>query len=188
MKTKNVFTLTETTVTMQVMDVTNPDEAKELESHTFDVGTVPATLEDGDNPTKSLAAYGLSRLMQDRCSDYTDSKLADICSSAKEVAKARLEAYQGVYDVVMSGQFRARRATAKAGASVDVFFARGFADFCQENGKEVTGEQATIILQGMTAEQRKALRADERIKPFIQKARDAARAAVSDLDLGELLG
>ncbi len=188
MKTKNIFTLTATEVTMQIMDVTNPDNQKELASHVFDVSAVPSELEDGDNPIKSLAAYGLSRLMQDRCSDLTDGKLADVATSTAEIASARLEGYQAVYDLVLSGQFRARRASTKAGATVDSFFAAGFASFLAANGKDVTAEQATIILQGMTAEQRKALRADERIKPHIEEAKRAAREAVEGLDLSALLG
>jgi orotidine-5'-phosphate decarboxylase len=188
MKTKNVFTLTSDSVEMKVMDVTNPDEHKELAKHEFDVTAIPVILEDGEQASKSLAAYGLSRLMQDRCSDFTDSKLGDVCATAAEVAKARLEAYQAVFDTLAGGQFRARRATSKAGASVDAFFASGFAAFCKANGKDVTPEQATVILQGMSGEQRKALRADDRIKPFIAEAREAARTAVDGLDLESLLG
>lgn len=188
MKTKNIFTLTADSVSMQIMDVTNPDNAKELASHVFDLTGIPTELEDGDNPTKSLAAYGLSRLMQDRCSDLTDGKLADIATSTGEIATARLEGYQAVYDLVLSGQFRARRATAKAGATVDSFFAAGFAAFLQKNGKEVTAEQATVILQGMSADERKAIRAHAEVKASIEEAKKNARDAVKDLDLGALLG
>lgn len=189
MKTKNVFDLTKDSVTMTVFDNTDSDNPKELGSFVFDVNAIPAELEDGDNPVKSLAAYGLSRLMQDRCSDYTDGKLAEFARSVQEMADARIEAYKAVYDVLAEGQFRARKAaSAKAGSAVDTFFASGFSKFLCEAGKPVTIEQATAILQGLGNDERKALRADARIKGYIDEARREAREAVKDIDIAALLG
>lgn len=188
MKTKNVFTLTDSVVTMEIFDLADKDKPVLLESKEFELSLVPAVLEDGDNAPKSLAAYGLSRIMQDRCSDATDKTLGGAGLGAKEAAKERMEMYMGVFDTLTSGQYRARRASkAKVGA-IDTFFAEGFSRFLVENGKDVNSQAATIILQGMTKEQREGLKKDERIAPHIVQARADATQAASELDLDDLLG
>jgi hypothetical protein len=194
MKTKNVFELTDSTVTMRIYDVTafnkgdDTSNAPLLAEHEFDVTKVPATLNDGDNPLKSLAAYGLSRLMQDRSSSCTDGALGENCTSVKEVAEARLAAYKETYDLVCSGEFRARREGSGGGkaASVDTFFAQALVNFLADNGKDMDINTATVYLQSLSADERKALRT--KLAPQISAAREAAREAAKGFDIGDLLG
>lgn len=186
MKTKNVFTLTATTVTMEVYKPVQDKDDILLASLEFDVSAVPAELNDGDNATKSLAAYGLSRLMQDRCSDYTDGKLEQMGLDSQEAANARLGAYKAVYELVQSGEFRARRESAGKQASVDTYFAQALVDYLAENDKEMTITTATAYLQSLTTDERKALRG--KLQSYINAARTAAREAVAGLDLGDLMG
>lgn len=193
MKTKNVFTLTATTVTMEIFDVTpfakgeDTSSAELLAKAEFDVTAVPELLNDGDNPAKSLAAYGLSRLMQDRSSDFTDGKLNELGVSIKEAAQARIDAYMATYELVKSGEFKARKeAGAGKAAAVDSFFAQALVDILKEGGKDMDINTATIYLQQRSAEERKELRA--KLQPQINAARERARKAADDLDLSDLLG
>lgn len=189
MKTKNVFTLTNESVTLEVFDAADKDKLVLLETAVFDLGDVPATLEDGDSPLKSLAAYGLSRIMQDRCSDFTDKTLGGMGLDAKGAAIERVGAYTAVYEVLKSGQYRARRASGGSkGATVDSFFAEGFARFLQANGKDVDANTATIILQGMGKDERASIRKHEQVAKHVQAVRAEATQAAGDIDLSALLG
>ena len=191
MTTKNVFDLTKEAVTLTVFDATpvngeKPENMIELASHVFELANIPDELQDGDNPVKTLAAYGLSRLLQDRCSDYTDKRLEGDGLSVQEVADTRVAAYQAVYEVLAEGQFRARRESKGKTAAVDTFFAQALCDFLKEQGKDMDINTATVYLQSRSNEERKALRS--KLQSYINKAREAAREAASGLDLDELLG
>lgn len=191
MTTKNVFDLTKEAVTLTVFDMTpvngdKPENPKELAKHVFELESIPEELADGDNPVKTLAAYGLSRLLQDRCSDYTDKRLEGDGLSVQEVADTRVAAYQAVYEVLVEGQFRARRESKGKQAAVDTFFAQALCDFLKEQGKDMDINTATVYLQSRNNEERKALRS--KLQAHINKAREAAREAASNLDLDELLG
>lgn len=193
MKTKNVFTLTATTVTMEIFDITpfakgeDTSSAELLAKAEFDVTAVPELLNDGDNAAKSLASYGLSRLMQDRSSDFTDGKLNELGVGIKEAAQARIDAYMATYELVKSGEFKARReAGAGKAAAVDSFFAQALVDFLKAGGKDMDINTATIYLQQRSAEERKELRA--KLQPQINAARERARKAADELDLSDLLG
>lgn len=191
MTTKNVFDLTKEAVTLTVFDMTpvngdKPENPKELAKHVFELESIPEELADGDNPVKTLAAYGLSRLLQDRCSDYTDKRLEGDGLSVQEVADTRVAAYQAVYEVLAEGQFRARRESKGKQPAVDTFFAQALCDFLKEQGKDMDINTATVYLQSRNNEERKALRS--KLQAHINKAREAAREAASNLDLDELLG
>lgn len=192
MKTKNVFELTATSVTMKVFDVSafnkgdDTSNAPLLAEHTFDASVIPAELEDGDNVNKSLVAYGLSRLMQDRSSDFTDGKLGETGASAQEVAETRLAAYIATYEHLLDGQFKVKRAKSETRSAVDTFFAQGLVDFLSESGKNMDINTATVYLQQRNNEERKALRA--KLQPHINAAREKARKAASELNLDDLLG
>lgn len=192
MKTKNVFTLTATTVTMEVFDLTgfnkgdDTSKAPKLAEQVFNVEDIPALLDDGEQAQKSLAAYGLSRLMQDRASDFTDGKLAEECSTTLEIAEMRVAAYAATYDVLKSGQFRARRESKGKQAQVDTYFAQALCDFLGEQGKEMDVTTATAWLQGQDAEARKALRS--KLATHIQAAKAKAQSALDGMDMDSLLG
>lgn len=170
------FVVSATAVTVQRLTYADPDApAVVAEEKTFNVGDVPAELANGEGVV-SLAAYGLSQVLQDRVSS---------CD-----ADEKLEAMDKVFGNLLEGKWKeARQSTGGTKkASIDPFFAKGFSMFLQSQGKDVSAEQATIILQGLDADQRKAFRTHEDIKVFIEKAKEEATASVADLDLSSLLG
>lgn len=194
MKTKNVFDLTTDQVMVSVFDVTDiqkgekmPEGREPLETHIFVVSDVPAELEDGENSMKSLAAYGLSRLLQDRNSSVTDSgEVAQACSTVEELAAARMEAYKGTYETVLAGMFREKRAsgTGAKAAAVCPFFAQAFVELAAKKGKELTVEVATMILQKLSKEERKAMRTA--LVGRINELKAAATQQASDFDISDL--
>lgn len=170
------FVVSATAVLVQRLTYTDPDApAVVAEEKAFEVGDVPAELANGEGVV-SLAAYGLSQVLQDRVSS---------CDSDE-----KLEAMEKVFTNLVDGKWKETRQSTGSTkkASIDPFFAKGFSMFCQGQGKDITPEQATIILQGLDSDQRKALRTNEDIKAFIEKAKEEATAAVADLDLTSLLG
>jgi hypothetical protein len=170
------FVVSGTAVVVQRLTYADPDApAVVAEEKTFAVADVPAELTNGEGVV-SLAAYGLSQVLQDRVSS---------CD-----ADEKLEAMEKVFGNLVDGKWKeARQSTgATKKAAIDPFFAKGFSLFLQGQGKDVTAEQATIILQGLDADQRKALRTNDDIKAFIEKAKEEATASVADLDLSSLLG
>lgn len=194
MKTKNVFELTNDQVMMSIYDVTDiqkgekmPDNRAPIESHIFVVTDIPAVLEDGDNATKSLAAYGLSRLLQDRNSGVTDSgDVAQACGTVEELAAARMDAYKSTYETLLAGLFREKRASGAASkaAAVCPFFAQAFVELAAKKGKELTVEVATMILQKLTKEERKAMRTA--LVGRINELKAAATQQANDFDINDL--
>lgn len=170
------YILAADTVTVQRLEYPEIDgDAVVAEELTFGTADVPATIVNGEGEV-SLASYGLSQILQDRVSSVAgDGKLAKM---------------QEVMDMLKEGKWKESRATGtgERKATIDSFFATGFALFLQSKGKDVDANAATVLLQGMEAEERKALRAHDGIKPFIQKAKDQANATADSLDLAELLG
>lgn len=194
MKTKNVFELTSDQVMMSIYDVSDiqkgekmPEDRAPLESHIFVVNDIPMILEDGDNATKSLAAYGLSRLLQDRNSSVTDSgEIAQACGVVEDLARARMEAYQSTYDTLLAGMFREKRATGSASkaAAVCPFFAQSFVELAATKGKELTVEVATMILQKLTKEERKAMRTA--LVSRINELKADAQVQAASFDINDL--
>ena len=190
MKTKNTFTLTDKEVTVTILDVTGMEKgsdlstAKVLATKVFDVSAIPDVLEDGDKLT-SIKAYGLSSIMQDRSSQYTDGQLAESCNTVEEIADMRLATYQATFEQLASGVFRAKRAKAERVPAVDVYFATALVLSSKEKGRAIDVAQATAILQSLTDEQRKALRVT--LKDYIVKAKADAAESVKDFDLSDLI-
>lgn len=192
MKTRNVFKLDNETVTLTILDVTpingeKPEKPEVLVERMFKLDEIPDQLEDGEG-LSSLKAYGLSSILQDRCSDMTDSKLAPHATSTKELADMRSEAYDDVFQVLASGKMRKERASGGKASTVDSYFAEGFARFLQSQGKEVDATTASTILNSRNAEERKALRKHEKIAGFIAEAKREASEAAKGIDLDSLLG
>ena len=193
MKTRNIFEVGNNLVVVKIVNADyakgeTPKEPEILATKTFDVDALPIELADGDM-IRTLAAYGLSSLMQDRCSSLNDKALAEagVVTNA-DAANHRLEGYSDVYAILKDGLFKAARAAGNKAAAVDVFFATGFSNYLHSQGKNVDIATATTLLQGMDADQRKALRSDERIAPCIAQARKDAAQAASEIDLSDLLG
>ena len=152
------------------------EEVTVAETVVFTIGDIPEELQDGDG-VKTLASYGLSQILQDRTSALD--------------ADDRLDAMKAVYEQLKEGVFKARRESTAGPrkASIDPYLAAGFAAYLQSQGKDVTPEAATAILQTkMDAEGRKAIRQHEDIKPFIEKAKQDAEAAADSFDLDSLFG
>lgn len=170
------FICTATAVTVQKLGYADMDSPAHIEQETsFQVSDLPAEFTQGEGLI-SLAAYGLSQLLQDRTSSVDSGD--------------KLEKMAEIFETLKDGKWReTRESTAQPRkAAVDVYFASGFSMFLQSVGKNVDVGAATAILQDMTPEQRKALKADERVAPFIKQAQEAARAAAEGFDLNALLG
>lgn len=159
-----------------------PDgDAVVAETVSFAVADVPAELhvsgEGDDAVMASLAAYGLSQLLQDRVSSVTG-------------AAEKLVKMQEVFELLKEGKWKAVRAggSGERKASIPADFAEAFARYIQSKGKDMDAATATAYLQAQTAEARKALRAHEDIAAFIKQVKDEAASKAADLDLDDLLG
>lgn len=150
------------------------EEVKVLEQEVFVIADIPASLVAGEG-TMSLAAYGLSQILQDRTSSIKDSE-------------ERFGAMPDVFELLKSGEWKAARESTAGPrkAAIDSFFAKGFAMYLESQGKDVTPEAAVVVLQDMTAEQRKAVRSHEAIAGFIKKAKEDAAAAAAEIDVESL--
>ncbi|ATB52686.1 hypothetical protein PVS_50 [Vibrio phage vB_VspS_VS-ABTNL-3] len=168
------FIVTSGLVTVQRLAYADADSPAEVvDTLEFSVEDVPAELQNGEAVT-SLAAYGLSQVLQDRCSSVqADEKFAQM---------------QKTFESLQEGKWKETRVSTGGAkkASIDPFFAAGFAAFCVENGKDVDANTATILLQGMDADKRKALRQHDDIKSHIEAAKAAAAAKVEDFDVDSL--
>lgn len=162
-------------VTIQRLAYADPDaEATVAEEKTFDVAAIPETLANGEGEV-SLAAYGLSQILQDRVSSLD--------------ADEKLEGMDKVFEQLQAGEFKAKRASSGGGKkpTIDSYFAEGLARFLQAQGKDVDANTAVAILQSKSADERKALRQHEDIKAYIEKAKADAAEAAGQIDLESLL-
>lgn len=170
------FILTAASVVVQKLAYPDIDGAPEVaEEKEFSIEGLPATFAVGEGEV-SLAAYGLSQFLQDRTSSVAgDDKLGKM---------------DEIFAALSEGQWKSKRESSGGvrKPSIDTFFAAGFAKFLQSKGKDVDTATATTLLQGYDADQRKALRAHEDIKAFIEQAKSEANTAASEIDLGSLLG
>jgi len=156
------YTLLATAVTAALVNKTD-DSSEVIAEKTFNVADIPAELNDGENSVKSLAAYGLSKLLQDRTSSVD--------------AEGKLEAMEEVFALLKGGEWRQRKeGGAGKKAAIDPIFAQAIAEI-----KSVSVAAATIALQGMDADQRKALRQVETVKAKIAEVREAAEGEAADL-------
>lgn len=193
MKTKNVFVLDGTKVTARILDVSNPDvevkDAPVLEERTYDAALCPEMLAKGDGVV-TFAAYGLSKLLQDRNAAFTDLKAKEEgATTAGAIAEARLNLYSDLFDnTFMKGLFQAERKGGGGGASgVDGAFIQAFQEYVEEKkGTVLDNLQAEALLKNIKkdAEQWKAVK--DAIGTRAREIRAEAAAAVADLDLGEL--
>ena len=169
------FLVTTLAVIVQKLAYADPDAPATVESEAeFLLEELPAVFTAGEKEI-ALQAYGLSQFLQDRTTSFSQDeklgKMAEVFANLKE------------------GKWREERASSAGPrkASIDVYFATGFSLFLASKGKDIDVATATSLLQDMEADQRKALRADDRIKPFVEKAKEDATAAASELDLADLL-
>lgn len=159
---KLTYTLSADVVTANLVDKVD-DTVTLIESVEFKVADFPEVFKDGDNPEKSLASYGLSKLLQDRTSSID--------------AEGKLEAMNAAAEMLMKGEWRQRKEGGGAKkAAIDPLFAMAIAEI-----KNVSVATATIALQEMEAEQRKAVRQLEPVKDRIAAIREKAEGEAGDL-------
>lgn len=140
------------------------DEEKEIvSSASFAVADVPEELETNEGP-KSLAAYGLAKLLQDRTSQDSG-------------AENKMSAMAGVFDVLKDGKWRAYKEGSSRKAAIDPLLAQAVAQI-----KKAPLAAVTAKLQTMPAEERKAIAALEPVQKAIAKLRAEADVEV-DLSL-----
>lgn len=206
MKTFNVFTSNESAVLMGIYGSVNKDgeikrdtSAPIIETR-FDITEEMleplATNKDGEY--MSLAAYGLSRLMQDRCSSFTDGGASGYKASGfteEEAALDRMKEYQKVYDLVKSGRFNVERESAGKKKTLSPSILRAFVNFCATKDKHITELQATSILSLLEAAKLEPIKQMLKDAGFIKIALEELKAErieaendLADLDLGSLLG
>ena len=172
------YKITDTKVSISLLAYADQDaEPTVVETVEFDVTEVPATLKSGEDSVASLAAYGLSQILQDRVSSV-------------QGGKEKLEAMAGVFEMLKGGEWKAARASTagERKAAIPSDFAEGFARFVTESGRPMDATTATIFLQSKSADERKALRAHEGIKAKIAEVKAEAESKAADLDLDSLLG
>lgn len=168
------FVVTQGLVTVQRLTYADADSPAEVaDTLEFAVADVPAELQNGESVT-SLAAYGLSQVLQDRCSSVA--------------ADDKFEQMSKTFEALKEGKWKEVRVSTGGAkkASIDPFFAAGFAAFCVQNGKDIDANTATILLQNMDADKRKALRTHDEIKSLIEAAKEAAAAKVDEFDVDSL--
>lgn len=170
------FIVTALSVTIQKLAYADPDaDATVAEERSFAVADIPSELLNGESQT-SLAAYGLSQVLQDRCSSVP--------------TEDKFEQMEKTFATLVDGKWKEARVSTTGGVkkpTIDPFFASGFSLFLQSKGKAVDANTATLLLQNMDAEQRKALRNHDEVKVHVDAAKEAATTAAGDLDLDSLL-
>lgn len=156
------YVLTATAVQAMLIEKIDDQEENVLQTLNFEVGDVAGELQDGDN-VKSLAAYGLSKILQDRTSSVkNEDKMAEM---------------EEVFELLKTGQWRQRREGAGTKkATIDPVFAQAIAEI---KGCDVA--TATLALQSKTSEERKAMRALDLVKDKINELRERANEQAGDL-------
>lgn len=139
------------------------EDAKVLDEQRFAVAEVPAQLETNDEP-KSLAAYGLSKVLQER-------------PSGIKGASEKLAAMRDAFAVLCKGKWREYREGSGGGGrgpKLDAIFVQAVAD-----EKKVKVPQAEAALRKMD----KATIKQIRNLPSIQKRMDKLREGAGEVDL-----
>lgn len=143
----------------------NAEGRKDLDTRTFPVADVPAALSTNDEP-KSLAAYGLSKVLQERPSGEPDP------------AK-KLELMDATFKTLSEGRWRdyAVGGGSKRGPKLDAIFVQAVAEI-----KKVKVPQAEAALRKLDAATIKKIRSLPDVKERMEKLR--ASAGDDDIDLG----
>ena len=184
MSIKLKFDTTDTRVVAQTVDT---DTKKVLEEARFDLTAIPDVLEDGEK-SRSLKAYGFLKLMQDRNSDLTESKLKGMGLTDLEACAERVKAFQAVYELVVSGKWSERKKAAARGPSIDTILAGAVARFLSEkSGKDITPDIATIKLKELDKDGLAQIRSIPEVVEYMEELRSEARKAAAEIDLGSFL-
>ena len=143
------------------------DETIDLGTHDFAVDGIPAEINDGD-VTRSLAAYGLSSLLQDRTSSIKDPE-------------ERIEAMKAVYEQLASGQWRTRREPGQSKARIHPSLAEAVRRFFLDQGQDIPVEAVVAKLQSLDSEARKGIS----MLPQVKAHRAAYDAELAQAEMAE---
>lgn len=133
----------------------------------------PASFTTGDeNVTKSLAGYGLQKLLQDRTSQVSGDAVAKLTAMEEEANR-----------LMTSGQWSERKEAAERAprVKVDNYLARAIAQL-----KDIPVAQAEASVKALDKEQRDALSANPKVADVIAQLKAAAKDAQA-ADLSDLL-
>lgn len=163
------YVMTETGVTVKVIsqvELENGEtEDKVICERSFATADVPAILADGEK-LKSLAVYGLTKLLQDRTSQIKEPE-------------EKFEA-MGIYfdDFFSKGNWKAPSEGGSRKAAVDPFFAQAVAEL-----KDWSLTQATATIQALDKDTRATLRSAEAVAAKITELKKEA----SEVDVEGLM-
>ena len=152
-----------------------------VKEQTFNVNDFPAEFQDSTG-VKSLALYGLTKLLQDRTSQRTESADAKFDGMVAEALRLQTADAEGVFQWRKSVE---RAASAPRSArKVDLALVKAVAEL-----KGVSESVAEANLLSLDKEKIAALTANEKIAALIAKYKEEVESAKqgSDVDLSDLL-
>lgn len=162
------YILIGTAVTAQLIG----DDDVVAKEFSVDAKSMPKVFGEGDS-AKTLAGYGLLKLMQDRTSQVTESK------------EAKLDAMEAfVKQLGETGQWRSEVERSGGGSrarKVDVYLVKAVADL-----KGLSETQAASSLRALDKEQYDQIVKSEKVKAKIAEIK-AAEGESETADLGDLL-
>lgn len=156
------------------------EEADVLKQAEFDSAQWPVAFVAGES-TKTLAAYGLSKLLQDRTSQEKESPQAKFEAMLAEAARLTTPDADGVY---FWREAATRGATGSRGTrAIDSLLAQAIA-----NLKSVSVLDASAALKAMDKDKLDALRSNAAVAAELERLKAEAKAAdASGVDLSDLL-
>lgn len=161
-------------VVIQKLGYGEDEQAFVAEEKTFNLADLPEQFTNGDS-VLTLAASGLSQKLQDLAASFdVDEKMAQ---------------FDAGFEMLKEGLWKAARAsgTGERKATIAPELAEAFAEFVlAKRNTELTIASATTVLQGMSAEERKAVREHPEIADLVKAKREAAAVAAADLDIDSL--
>lgn len=174
-KLKLSYDLLGTLVTVVLLNVVEVEGAEPTETEvnrfSLDAASFPAVFTTGDEAvTKSLAGYGLQKLIQDRTSQVSGD------------TQKKFDAMLAEGERLMGGEWRSAVERSSGGATpkADPILAQAVAEL-----QNLTIPVATAALSKLTAEQIKVMKDKPAVKAKCDEIREAAKSAEA-VDLSDL--
>ena len=130
---------------------------------------------------KTLAGYGLMKLLQDRTSQLSESVTAKFEGMVKEAERLCAVDEQGVVQW-RNASTRAAGTGAGRAKKVDSFLAAAVAEL-----KGISLPDAISAVQGLDAESVKKLAANEKVVAIVERMKAEAKPATGQMDLSDML-
>lgn len=172
-KLRLAYDLINTVVNVALVQVAEDESETVLKQFALDAAEYPESFTTGDEAvTKSLAGYGLQKLIQDRTSQVSGD------------VEKKFEAMLAEGERLKGGEWRAAVERSAGGATpkADPILAQAVAEL-----QGLTIPVATAALAAMDKEKLAKLRANDRVKAVVDRIREESKAAAT-VDLGDLLG